>query len=325
MKLLMNIAKVFLILFLSFLLVKYFFIYKDVIFSINSKGELRGKIVYSARGWYIKIIEFPEGKTKTIYETPPEVNRRYGFVHSPYFSPDGSRIVFSQSDYLFDDKLYIIDSDGQNKKLFLDLNGMSALCPSWSPDGQTIAYVVERDGSQGLYAIKIADRSIARISDIQPLKTQPAWSPDSKKIAFDSKQEQRKPLKGNFYEVRDMGGTYIIDMLSNKIEKYFDLVEEPAWSPDGKMFAYGDKFGFHIIDLEDIASGDRIFISHSKILFGIGGAFPIRWSPDGKYIVFCKEIWSGIAGIYVVSIDNPKKRIRVGTDKLAIIGMSWAN
>lgn len=324
MKVLMNLVKVFLILFLLFLFVKYFFIYKDVIFSINSKGELRGKIVYSVERHHIKVIDLPSGKCSTVYSVPERNNMHLEFVHSPYFSPDGSTIVFNQSDYLSYEKIYIMDADGLNPKLFLDLNGIAAFCPSWSPDGKTIAYVVEDNGKQGLYTIRIADRLITRISDMQPFKSQPTWSPDSKKIIFDSKYTQKKYLGNGIYEATNLGGAYIINVDTKSIERYIDSASEPALSPNGRMLAYNDKGRFCIINPEDPSASSYIFIPDSKIPFKMNEIIPIRWSPDGKYVVFCQKLWSRIAGIYVMPIDNPKKRIRIGTDKLAIIGMSWA-
>lgn len=316
--------KVFFGIIILYFLIYSYFIYKDVIISLAAKDKLAGRITYGSKGHQIKVIELPSGKKKVLYTRPEEIRKCYGFVYSPCFSLKGDMIVFSQeTGLLFDEKLYIMDSDGSNLKLFLDLGNAGALCPSWSPDGKKIAYVVQEAGMQGLYTIRIADRLITRISEIQPSKSQPSWSPDSKKIIFNSKYIQKKYLEKGVYEITNLGGAYIIDIDTKKIERYFDWASEPAWSPNGKMLAYGDKYGFHIIGLEDPLVGDFIFISYSKILFGAGGAFPIRWSPDGKYIVFCKEIWPGIAGIYVTPIDHPKQQIRIGTDHQAIIGMSW--
>ena len=324
MKKIIYIISFFLVLFILFICVKYFFIYKDVMFSFNSTKELRGKIVYSSRRHNIKVIDLPSGKCRIIYSNLNDINRNYTFVHSPYFSPDGRKIVFNQSDYPSNEKIYIMNADGSNIELFLDLGKTGALCPSWSPDGKKIAYVVQEEGRQGLYTIRISDGSIDRITNIQPDRSQPAWPPDSKMVAFVSDQQQKRHLKGDLYEIKNLGGTYIINLENGKVEQYIDLASEPALSPDGKMLAYGNLKGFHIIDLKDILSGRHIFIPHFRIPPILEGKVPNRWSPDGKYIVYCQEVWPGIAGIYVTPIDNPKKKIRIGTDHMAIIGMSWA-
>ncbi len=325
MKILVNIVRGFLILFLFFLFAKYFFIYKDVIFSIGSKEELKGEITYGSKGYYIRVIEFPSEKNKILYTCPLSYKEHVRYVYYPFFSPDGSMIVFSQSEHLFDDKLYIMDADGTNMKLFLDLGEVGNISSSWSPDGKKIAFVIQGTDKQGLYIIKISDRSITRISEINPSLTQPAWSPDNKKIAFTSDRRERKDLGNGYYEERILGGTYIINIDTQEVEQYIDGASEPAWSPDGEMFAYGDKFGYHVVNLSVPHFNDEelLFIPHKKVPFGIAGAVPIRWSPDGKYFVFCKEVWPRVVGIYVVSIDNPKRQIRIATDHESIIGMSW--
>ena len=320
MKKILYITSLFLALLTLFFCVKYFFIYKDAMSSFNARKGLEGKIVYGTRGWYIKLIELPSGKNRIIYDCPLSYKSHIRYAYNPYFSPDGKMIVFSQSERLSDDKIYIMDADGSNVKLFLDLGEIGALCPSWSPDSKKIAYVVQEEGRQGLYTIRISDRFIERITNVRPAKRQSAWSPDSKMIAYASHQLQK--INSNLYE--EIRSSYIINLENGKVEQYIDSASDVAWSSDSKMLAYGDLNGFHVIKLEDVLAGDYIFIPHPKAPSIVGGTIPIRWSPDGKYIVYCQVVWPGVAGIYVSPIDNPKKKIRIGTDHMAIIGMSWA-
>ena len=63
------------------------------------------------------------------------------------WSPDGSKLVYSRIDDLGvlgrnglpRSDLLIVDADGQNLHR-LDLQGLSASAPDWSPNGQTIAF-----------------------------------------------------------------------------------------------------------------------------------------------------------------------------------------
>ncbi len=64
----------------------------------------------------------------------------------PSWSPDGQKIAFSSSlvfrgfdDREGDNEIYVMDSDGDNRRMLTD-NVVDDKRPSWSPDGQWIAY-----------------------------------------------------------------------------------------------------------------------------------------------------------------------------------------
>jgi Tol biopolymer transport system component len=144
-----------------------------------------------------------------------------GLIGQPSWSPDGSRIVFSD---LTTRKAYVVDLDGGNKREILD----SADQPVWSPDGQTLAYVVLDEGRQSVgLALARADGSGQRRLT-QGNVLSPAWSPDGNTIAF----------------TRNLGTSHQIDAIN------LDGTDErtvadgavgfpgPAWSPDGDAIAY---------------------------------------------------------------------------------------
>jgi len=324
MKLLMKLVIIFLILIIAYSFLYYFSVYNDTVSSAFKGKNLKGKIVYSLGGYCIKTIELPSQRNTVIY-SKHGLDEDVGLIENPYFSPDGTMVIFSQSRSLFKDELYVMNSDGSNANLFLHMdNEISALCPSWSPDGTKIAFIVQNTGREGLYIIDRHSHNITNICNIRPSKDQPAWSPDNKKIAFSSENIVSKNLGNGLREERNMGGIYIIDIATGNIENYIDLADQPAWSPNGTTLAFERGDGYHVIDVFDkIGQTDNLIIPYRKAVIGIGGSFPIRWSPDGKYLVFCKELWYGIAGIYIAPIDKPRSQIRIATDDQSIIGMSW--
>lgn len=326
MNILKNIIKSFLLIVILYYALYFTAVYKDTVLSIGQKRNLKGKIVYSVNGHYINVIALPSGAKKNIYAVPEEIRKQLGFVNDPSFSPDGKRIVFSKSEHLFGDDLYVVNSDGTGLRKFLDLGETSALCPSWSPDGRKIAFIVQMTKSQGVYIVDVDNPyvSLQKIVNIRPGKDQPSWSPNSKEIAFSSEERFRKSIGENLYSEVDLGGIYIADIFGKGVKKIINLASQPTWSPDGKKLVYGTIDGYYIVNVnEQIVYNSYLLIPYKTPFFGKGGSFPVRWSPDGKYIAFCREIWPRLAGIYVVDVDNPKKQIRIATDDEAIIGMSW--
>ncbi|MCS7260669.1 MAG: LysM peptidoglycan-binding domain-containing protein [Anaerolineae bacterium] len=73
---------------------------------------------------------------------------------APAPSPDGSKIAFMSltREGAGNYEIYIMNSDGQNV-MRLTNNSANDGLPTWSPDGGTIAFVSDRDGSWGIWAM----------------------------------------------------------------------------------------------------------------------------------------------------------------------------
>jgi len=326
MRIWMKLFKLILILVVGYYLLYFICVYKDVVLSLPFKNNLKGKIVYSVKGQYINVLNLNTGKKNTIYRVPFETLSHLGFADNPYFSPDGEKIVFTQSQRLFDNSLYIMDADGESIKEFLLSKGEESYnCPSWSPDGENIAFITQKLNEQGVYSINLRTRDIKRITDILPGKDQPAWSPDGKMIAFTYENKVRRYIAPGVAEERNRSGIYIVDVDTSQIRKHVELASQPTWSPDGRLLAYEGMDGYYVTGVYDnFVYDDTLIIPIKHIIGGTMGSYPIRWSPEGKYLVFRKEVWPGLAGIYVASLDNPNRHIRIDTDDKGIIGMSWA-
>ena len=86
----------------------------------------------------------------------------------PYWSPDGSKIVFSSNldGQLYGTKnIYVMDSDGTNITRLTTENSLDAL-PSWSPDGSKIVFSSDMDGqlTLDLYVMDSDGTNITRLT-----------------------------------------------------------------------------------------------------------------------------------------------------------------
>lgn len=122
---------------------------------------------------------------------------------SPDWSPDGRRIVFArlQTDArsrlgAFSDafELFVIDIYGRNE-VRLTRNNFEDSAPSWSPDGQKIAFVSNRDKhgrcwwqdctwNGEIYLMKRDGRELRRLTKDPGDDTSPSWSPHGNLIVF---------------------------------------------------------------------------------------------------------------------------------------------
>jgi len=123
----------------------------------------------------------------------------------PAWSPDGSNIAFSSDRHAAFDinvigtdegdlEIYLMDRNGWNGRRLTE--GATALNPAWSPDGQRIAFQINRINIRNREGIIDAE-SIAhihvmnadgsnqrRLTDSPRIEVRSAWSPDGREIVF---------------------------------------------------------------------------------------------------------------------------------------------
>jgi TolB protein len=85
-------------------------------------------------------------------------------------------------------QIYIMDSDGANVMRMTD--GGYASSPSWSPNGQFLAFAWNRSygpgapGGEDIYIMDIASKRWTQLTHSEGANDFPSWSPDSRHIVF---------------------------------------------------------------------------------------------------------------------------------------------
>jgi Tol biopolymer transport system component len=103
----------------------------------------------------------------------------------PAWSPDGSRVAFvSTRSGDSNGQVFTIDADGSGLTRVSDFDAGRADSvgytieeggwPTWSPDGEHTAYVLEREGRQELVVVKADGSSLKRIAE----GGYPVWAPE---------------------------------------------------------------------------------------------------------------------------------------------------
>ncbi len=146
--------------------------------------------------------------------------------------------------------------------------------PSWSPDGQSIAYFSDESGEYALHWRAQSGTGEVHKIDLGPPPSffySPTWSPDSKKIVYTDKRL-------NVWYV-DLAKKTPVRINTDTYAGPFNI--DTAWSPDSKWLAYTKQLRNHLhaIFVYSLEDGK----SH-QITDGMSDArFPC-FDKDGKYL-----------------------------------------
>jgi dipeptidyl aminopeptidase/acylaminoacyl peptidase len=111
-------------------------------------------------------------------------------IGGPAISPDGKTVVAAVTRYdLKENKgltdLWLWSADGKVERA-LTTNPASDSSPLFSPDGQSLAFVSQRNGDSApqLYVMPLAGGEATRVTNVPTGVAQPMWFPDGKRLAF---------------------------------------------------------------------------------------------------------------------------------------------
>ncbi len=216
-------------------------------------------------------------------------------VGTPVPSPDGRWVVVSVTEPDYDpDKqvsdLWILPPDGSAPPRRLTFSKGSENGVAWSPDSRKIAFSAKRDGDKKpqIYVLDIGGGEAVRITDMPLGATHPKWSPDGKKILFQS----------TVYP-----GAYDPETAANAAEER-EKRKYKAYVYDGFPIRYWDRWlddsRQHLFVQEARAGAEPVnLLAGSKLAEqpGFGGPrtlsgenFRAVWSPDGKSVVFTATV-----------------------------------
>jgi TolB protein len=204
-------------------------------------------------------------------------------------------------------EIFIMDIDGGNVRQLTN-DGVLALGPKFSKDGQRIAFVSYKSGYPDVWVIDLAEGNKRRVSFFPGTNFSPAFSPDGSTIALVLSKDGNTEL----YTIGSQGGS------PNRLTRTRGTESTPTWSPDGQQIAF----------VSDDRGTPQLFL----IPAGGGTPNPIRtnstyatepdWSPDGKAIAFSTRA----AGQSQIASVSPRSgEVRLLTETGGAETPSWTS
>jgi Tol biopolymer transport system component len=212
--------------------------------------------------------------------------------HGAQWNPDGLTLASPA-------QIFLVDVESGVQTPILTDQGQPVLgrFPSWSPNGQKIAFDTRE---QNIFVINPDGSDLEQLTYPDPNfrgSIRPDWSPDGRKIAF--------------VRVVSAGNTQIWVMNADGSDPVLlmDRAHGPDWSPDGRRIVFwSNRDGNNEIYVMNADGTDpRRLTDYS------GPDQDPEWSPDGRMIAFQREVQRDtpplrVNQLFVVNADGGEPR-----------------
>ncbi|HEV2750496.1 MAG TPA: hypothetical protein VGV12_08235 [Gemmatimonadales bacterium] len=240
---------------------------------VSSSDQSALSPAWAADGRRMAYMEFWQGHGRLVVQDVATGKRAIAATtgkaldFTPAFSPDGKTLVFSRANDEGTDVYTVNIRDNCCLQRLTVGRFYDNLSPTYSPDGQRIAFVSTRAGLPQVYVMAAdgTDQQLFAPFDygVTGASYAPDWSPDGQSVAFH----------------RDVGGTYQVFVLDVRTRAVRQLTsvgrnEDPTWAPDSRHMAFvSDRSGIRQLWIVDVETG-RI-----RALVQQSGARLPAWSP----------------------------------------------
>ena len=168
------------------------------------------------------------------------------------------------------------DYDGQRAQVLLESNE-PIMSPSWSPNGEDIAYVSFETSLPRIYTQNIATGQRRQITNYPNINSSPVWSPDGTRLAMVLSKDGSPDI-------------YVQDLLNNELIRVTDhpaIDTEPAWSKDGRSIVFmSDRTGQpQIYQMEVGASSFNV----ERLTYDCFQCMKGQFLPDGVNMVHVRR------------------------------------
>ncbi len=241
-----------------------------------------------------------------------------GSDFDPIVTPDGRNLIYASTQHRPTADIYTKSINGAVVTRLTDHTAQDVM-PAISPDGSTIAFATDRNGSWDIFLMPAEGGNKIQITNESAHDLHPTWSPDGTKLAFCRLGQQT-----GRWEI------WVTDVASDHGAQFIGFGLFPEWSPIAGTGADG---GDKILFQRSRERGDRAFSiwtidyqpnpgtagRETEIASGADQALiNPTWSPDGQFVCFAAVPYSqswvnsttarpDMSTIWMVSVNGTNK------------------
>ena len=172
--------------------------------------------------------------------------------------------------------------------------------PRLSPDGRRVAVSIEEHETQ-IWLHDLSRETLTRLTFEGNSNVNPVWTPDGKRIAFQSSKEGPFNI---YWQLADGSGG--LERLTTS--EYFQAPH--SWSPDGQLLAFIELKPTTGADIWVLRMSDRKAQPFLRTRFSETSP---RFSPDGRWLAYISDE-SGRYEIYVQPYPGPGGKWQISTE-----------
>jgi serine/threonine-protein kinase len=172
--------------------------------------------------------------------------------------------------------------------------------PRLSPDGRRLAVTIQGQEVQ-LWLYDLSRETLTRFAFDGKFNTNPVWTPDGKRIAFNSNKEGPVNL---FWQLADGSGG--LERLTTSEHLHFPM----SWSPDGQVLAFVEVTPTTGYDIWMLGLGDRK--AQPFLQTPYNESVPM-FSPDGRWLAYVSNE-SGRWEIYMQPYPGSSGKWQISTE-----------
>ena len=235
-------------------------------FDINREMKLAGEVL---TGSVTQLRDIGHTISNVVFEQvtgiPGAFTSEILYIVSESAGPENSLFRLEKADY-----------DGARPQTLLE-SGEPIMSPSWSPNGQDVAYVSFETDLPRIYIQNIATGQRRQITNYPNINSSPVWSPDGTKLAMVLSKDGSPDI-------------YVQDLNNNQLIRITDhpaIDTEPSWTPDGRHIVFmSDRTGQpQIYQMEIGANSYNV----ERLTYDCFQCAKAKFLPDGLNLVHVRR------------------------------------